>query len=139
MIKVLSWRFRKYFGNFHMLTVKACSETALFREWSYEFFTVRNFGNILALCQSSFVPKCLKFDIDSRNGIKNWEKNFYFLDNCIWIRSGKSSQSCTRYFSSAVIVLKNTPKISAKTRGDKFQINFHENDEKHDKSALTRI
>ena len=29
--KVLSWRFRKYLGRFHMLTVNACSETAIFR------------------------------------------------------------------------------------------------------------
>ena len=33
MTKALSWRFHKYLGRFHMLTVKACTETALFREW----------------------------------------------------------------------------------------------------------
>ena len=30
MRKELSWRFRKYLAHFHMLTVKACSETTLF-------------------------------------------------------------------------------------------------------------
>ena len=38
MIKALSWRFRKYLGNFIMLSVKACSETTLFTEWSDEVF-----------------------------------------------------------------------------------------------------
>ena len=40
MIKALSWRFCKYLGRFHMLTVKACSETALFREWSNKAFHI---------------------------------------------------------------------------------------------------
>ena len=38
MIKAVSWRFRKYLGPFDVLTVKACSETALFKEWSKEDF-----------------------------------------------------------------------------------------------------
>ena len=38
MIKLLSWRFGKYLGRFHMLTIKACSEAVLFREWSNEEF-----------------------------------------------------------------------------------------------------
>ena len=38
MTKALSWRFHKYLGCFHMLTVKARIETALFREWSKEDF-----------------------------------------------------------------------------------------------------
>ena len=38
MINVLSGRFRKYFGRFHMLTVKACFETAIFRERSDQVF-----------------------------------------------------------------------------------------------------
>ena len=94
------------------------------------FSTVPNLGNTLALWQSSFVSKCLKFDVDCRNGTKNWEKVFYFLDNCIWIGSGKFSQSWTRYLSSAVNVLTNTPKTSPITRGDISQINAHENEEK---------
>ena len=32
IIKAPSYTFRKYLGRFHMLTVKACSETVLFRE-----------------------------------------------------------------------------------------------------------
>ena len=40
---------------------------------------------------------------------------------------------------SAVHVLTNTPKISPNTRGDILQIDFPENDEKHDKSAFMEI
>ena len=41
MIKLLSGRFCKSLGRFHMLGVKACSETALFREWSNQDFHSR--------------------------------------------------------------------------------------------------
>ena len=40
---------------------------------------------------------------------------------------------------SDVNVLKNTPKISPNTRGEIFQINFPENDEKHQKNTLMGI
>ena len=40
---------------------------------------------------------------------------------------------------SAINVLRNTPKILPNTSGDIFQINFSQNDEKHDKSALMDI
>ena len=49
MIKRLSWRFREYLGGFHMLTVKACSETALSRDWFNQFFQICNLGNTLAM------------------------------------------------------------------------------------------
>ena len=38
MTKALSWRFHKYLRRFHMLTVKAWIETALFREWCEQDF-----------------------------------------------------------------------------------------------------
>ena len=38
MKKALSWRFTNYLGRFHMFTLKACSETALFRVWSNQDF-----------------------------------------------------------------------------------------------------
>ena len=36
--KVLWWRFRKYLEYFHMLTLKAFSETAVFEECSNQDF-----------------------------------------------------------------------------------------------------
>ena len=40
---------------------------------------------------------------------------------------------------SSVNVLTNIPEISPNTRGDIFQINFPQNDEKHDKNGLMEI
>ena len=48
MIKVLLSRFRRYFGRFHMFTVKACSETALFREWSNQDFQSLQFRKFIS-------------------------------------------------------------------------------------------
>ena len=38
MIKALSWKFHNYLERFHMLTVKSCSETAPFKEYSNQVF-----------------------------------------------------------------------------------------------------
>ena len=54
-----------------MLTVKGCSETALFREWSNEVFSQSLISQIHYLSRLSFFSKRLKFDVDSRNGRKN--------------------------------------------------------------------
>ena len=94
-----------------------------------KFFTVCNFRYSLAM-PIIFFPKCLRFDVDSRNGTKNWEKVLRFLQNCIWIGSCKLSQSSTGYLPSAVYVLTNTPKISRRTSGNIFQMNFPQNDGK---------
>ena len=44
--------------------------------------------------------------------MKNWEKGFGFLDNCIWI-------AC-KNFSLAVNMLTNSPMISNETKRDVF-------------------
>ena len=61
---------------------------------------------------------------------KKFLKIFFFWDNCIWIGSRKFSRSSTEYLSAAIHVLTNTFNISPNTKGDIFQINFPENDEK---------
>ena len=66
-----------------MLTVKACSETTLFAELSDEVFHSLQFGEYISYDHYLFVSKCLKFDIDSRNGKKESEKVLCFLDICI--------------------------------------------------------
>ena len=96
-------------------------------------------SGIHQLWPSSFFSKCLKFDVDSRNGTENWEKLIQFQENWIWFWSGKFSQSSTGYLRLAVYVLTNTLKISPITRGDIFQINLPQNDKRHDKSALMEI
>ena len=61
---------------------------------------------------------------------KKKENVFGFSNNCIWIGSGKFSQTWTRYLLSTVYVLTNTSKISTNTKWFIFQINLPENDEK---------
>ena len=78
---------------------------------------------------SSFFSKCFKFDVESRNGTKNWAKFFRFSDNIICIGSSKFCQSLTGYLPSAFNVLRNTTKILRNTRGDIFLIKFSQNDE----------
>ena len=38
IMKVLSCRISKSLGNFKLLTIKGCSETVFFREWSKQVF-----------------------------------------------------------------------------------------------------
>ena len=64
------------------------------------------------------------------SGTKKTQKVFRFKDNCISIWDNKFSQYQTGYFSLAVNVLGNTPKISHITEGDVFQIRFSLSDEK---------
>ena len=45
-----------------------------------------------SLWGSSFVSKCLKFNLDFKNAAKSWEKVFSFPDNCIWIGVKKQYQ-----------------------------------------------
>ena len=71
-------------------------------------FTVFNFGNTLAMT-IMFLSKFLKFVVDSTNGTKNWEKDFGFPDNCIWIRSCRFSQPSRGYLPSDVNVLADNP------------------------------
>ena len=128
MIKALSWRFGKYLGLFHMLTVKACSEWCLLDSVVNTFFTVWKFGNTFAL---TIIFSIKMFNIWCR--FMKWNKKlrkcFSFWDNCIWIESCKFSPSWIRYLLSAVNVLTNTLKISRNVRGDIFQVKIPENDE----------
>ena len=43
------------------------------------------------LWSSSFFSKCYKFEVYFRNLKRNWENNFCFGDNCIWIGCVKYS------------------------------------------------
>ena len=90
---------------------------------------VCNFGNTLA-ATITFFSKCLKCDVDSRNGTKNGENVFSLSENCIWIGSCKFSQPRTGSLPSADNVLINAPGISPNTRADIFQITFPQNDGK---------
>ena len=92
--------------------------------WSFSQSVI---SEIHYLWPSSFPLKCLKFDVDSRNGTKNSENVSRFWDKCIWTRSWKFSQCTIGYLASAVNVLRNTYKISSDSRGDILLNNFFQN------------
>ena len=94
-----------------------------FRHLSDYVFGVRNFENT-NLWGSFFDSKYLRFNLDFKNGVKNWQKAFCFSDN--WIRIGvvKFSLWRTRSFSSAANVLTSSPKILHVNKRHFFQLNW---------------
>ena len=56
------------------------------------------------------------------------KKFFCFLDNYIWIGSGKFSKFGREYLSWTAIVLRNPPKISHISKTDIFQTSFAKSD-----------
>ena len=85
-------------------------------------------SEIQNLWGSCFDWKCLNFNLDIQSGGKNWEKLFYFWDNCIWIGIVKFSLLRTGYFSSAANVLTSSPKIWHVNKRDFFQLNWLDSD-----------
>ena len=94
-------RFQKWLGTFTMLLVEGSSETGLFRHLSDHVFRVCNFEK----------KKCLKFDLDFKNGEKNWEKDFCCWGNCIWIGIVKLCILRAGYFSSVANKLTSSRKF----------------------------
>ena len=119
----------QYLGLLQMLTVKAFSETDFLERGLTKIFTVSNFGNTLAMTIIYFF-NMFKFWFRFQKWNEKLRKTFCFSDHCNWIGGGKFSQSQTRYLPSALNVLINTPNFSRNTRGDIFQIDFPESDEK---------
>ena len=64
---------------------------------------------------------------------------FRFVDNCIWIGNGKLSVLWPEYSSSAVNVLKNSPKISDLIKNDFFKLNLAQMIKMYGKSAFLQI
>ena len=122
-IKVHWCKFQQSFSTFAMLLVEASSETGLFRRLSDHVFRVRHF-EIENLWGSSFFSKYLKFNLDFKNGAKNWGKGFCFWDKCIWTGIVKLSLLRRGYLSSAANVLTNSPNIWHVNNRDFFQLNW---------------
>ena len=102
-------------------------------------FTVSNFAKIHYLGRISFLSKCLKLYVDSRNEIKNPENDIRFPDKTIWIGSCKFSQSWPGYLSTAVNLLTNNPKMNlilGETFSKPISLRMMK---KHDKSSLVNI
>ena len=86
-------------------------------------------SEIQKLWGSYFFSKYSKFDLNSRNAGKIWEKVFCFWDNCIWIGIVKLSLLRTGYFSSAANVLTSSPKICHVNQRNFFEQNFLSSDQ----------
>ena len=70
------------FGTLNILTVEGCYETGLFKHLS-NYISRSLIRKIHRLRGLSLFPKCLKFDVESENWAKYFEKAFTFRDNCI--------------------------------------------------------
>ena len=86
-----------------------------------------------------FVWKCSKFNADSKNAEKNWEKMFFFWDKSIWIVCIHLSLLLREYLSLSVNVLRKGLKNFHKSRSDFCNsITFTVITQDH-KSALIKI
>ena len=92
-------------------------------------FTVCDFRNKVPMT-IIFFSKCLKFDRDSWNETKKSGKIGGFKDNSICIGDDRFTQYRAAYFSLAVNVLRNTPKIQRITKGEISQIRVSQSAEK---------
>ena len=75
---------------FNKLTAQWFSETEPFMHLSNHVFRSHQFQKYLSY-EVHFLKKCSKLHVDSKNAIKKQQNVFGFLDNCIWIGSGKLS------------------------------------------------
>ena len=81
-------------------------------------------SEIQKLWGSSFFSKYSKFNLLFGKAEKNWQKVFFFWDNCIWIAMVKLSLLGTGYFSWGANVLTSSTKISHVNKGDFFILNW---------------
>ena len=101
-------------------------------------FTLFNFGNTLAMT-IIFSSKCLKIDVNSRNGTKTSENVSQILDNSIWNGRGRFSQF-RRGYSPSTIIVSATPLKFQKSQRDTFRktISFRVM-KNYNKKALMKI
>ena len=81
------------------------------------------------LWRSSFYSKCLKSNVNSRNGTKNSEKVVCFLDNCYELGAANSHNS-EKSTCHRISMCQQNPPISQITKRDIFPISFPQSDKK---------
>ena len=77
----------------------------------------------------SFYSKCSKFNLDFKNGAKNWATLLRFWDNCTWIGIVILSLLRTGCISWAANMLRSSPKIWLVNKRDFFEHNFVASDQ----------
>ena len=128
VIKVLWCWFQQCSRTLTVLLVEGSSDMELFKHY-LTTFSESVISEIQKLWGSYFFSKYSKFDLNSRNAGKIWEKVFCFWDNCIWIGIVKLSLLRTGYLSSAASVLTRSPKFWHVNNRDFFQLNFFNSDQ----------
>ena len=86
-----------------------------------------------------FFWKCLKFNADSKNAEKNWEKIFCFWDKSIWIVYIHLSLLLREYLSLAVNVLRKGLKNFHVSKSDFYSSISFKVINQDDKDALIKI
>ena len=105
MIKALSLRLNQSFGPFTMSPVETSSETGVFRHLSKHVFRAQE-SRKYRIYEGHLFTKCSKFNADSKNAEKNWEKIFASWHKCTRIFCILLSLLIKEYLSSAVNVLR---------------------------------
>ena len=118
---------------------EAYSELGLFRHLSNQVFHILQFRKCISYAAHLLFSNCLKFDANFRNTTENWEKKLFSLDNWILIGSSKYSVLGRKYWTSAVNVLINSPKISDITKRGISNSIFLTVMEEYDRSAVVQI
>ena len=122
MIKFVSFRLQHCLVPLTMWLVEGLPETGLFKHFLTTLFGVRNFRNASAMMVILF-EKCWEFNLDFKNSETNWENNFCFRDNSIWIGFFRFSLLSREYLWPAFSILTNSPKILHITKRDIFHVN----------------
>ena len=87
-----------------------------------------NLGHISTM-RVIFFLKWSKFNVDFKNGDKNWKKVFCFWENNISVGSVKFSLYRRKYLLSSVNVVTNRLKNLHRTNTDFLQLNYVSSDE----------
>ena len=118
LVKTLSLRLNQCFGLFTMTPVEKSSQRGAFRHLSKHIFRGRKFRKYISSEGHLFFWKCSKFNANSKNAEKNWQKMFCFWDKCIWIVCIHLSLLLREYVSLAVNVLRKGLKNFHESKSD---------------------
>ena len=115
---MLSRRFEQCLATLAMLLLEGSSPTGLLA------IIINLARNNKSMSVIFFFFWYLKFDLDFKNYVTNWEKPFPFCDSCIWIGTVKLSLLRKGYLSMALNVLTSSQKIWHIKKREFFQLNY---------------
>ena len=111
MVKVVWFRSQQCLVALTMLLLEGSWEMELFRHLFNQVFRSPQFRIYTSAMNAIPFWKYPKFKVDFKIAAANWEINFCFWDNCIWIGFFKLSLLSREYLWPQFNVLTNSPKI----------------------------